>query len=445
MTVPGRTADRMLAGFAAVDVTPPGPLVLSGFAARASRSEGVNDRLCARAMAVAGEGSTPLVVITLDVIGVAAELTQRIALALSRSGVYVGPDRIAVVATHTHSGPATLPRAFLGQVDGAVIDRLVAGAVAAAGEAMTRLEPGEFRFGSALVPGIAVNRRDPAGPVDDELTVLGFWRENAAVPSGMLVSFALHPVVLGPSNLLVTRDYVGFVVDELAAAFPGAVPLYACGFAGQINHDPAAVASASDAPVEKRGFAVAAAIGQRLAAAARAAIASSQPSSRPAATRVAGRRLRLPLLAPAEASAVLLKRWQRELAAATPQTDPWRRAILPELIGWAKAHSGVAAPAEVATTVAAFGLADFALLFAPGEPFVEYALELKRDFPGKVMPLGFCNDAPGYLPTADAMSQGGYEVDMAYMFYGMPGRFAPELEDLLRQAMNGLVREVLPS
>ena len=264
-------AGPLLMGAAAVEVTPLGPVALSGFGARTLPSTGVHDGLYARALAVAERGGAPVVIVTVDVLGVGSDLVAEVRAGLARAGVDRG--RVAVVATHTHAGPATLRRAFLGDVDAVVVSRIVDGAVAAGRAALEALEPAEVRFGRRPVPGVARNRRVAGGPVDDELAVLSFWRPGGTTPAALLVSFALHPVVLGPDNLLVSRDYVGYVVDAVESDHPGATVLFACGCAGQVNSGHPATASWTTAAAAGRTFEAAAAIGGTLSAAVRDVVA----------------------------------------------------------------------------------------------------------------------------------------------------------------------------
>lgn len=436
-----------------------------------------------------GAEEAPVAVVTLDVIGVDAALTAAVreavaatvnealaaaAPAASTSGVLdaapLPPERVAVVATHTHSGPATLRAARLGQVDPAVLDLLVAGARRAASAAVRDLKPGWFRFGRATVEGVAVNRRVPGGPVDTELQVLGFWPAAPSAfdepgghgepigvsgPSGLLATFALHPVVLGPDNLLLTRDYVGFVLDEVEAALsasePGCTPLWATGFSGQINHGHLATAS-SGAASERRSFGEASRVGKRLADAVREAVSRAGAPPRPGEIRCATATVELEYLPPTRDLRELAAEWRRELAAGDADVGPatldhFRRAVLPLMAAWADqwapAWADRTVPVGRPIELQALGIEGVALVFCPGEPFVELGLALKRELAGEVMPIAYANDAPGYLPTAAAHGEGGYEVDSAYMFYGEPGVFGPGSEAVLSAGLAAVAREVL--
>jgi hypothetical protein len=73
------------------------------------------------------------------------------------------------------------------------------------------------------------------------------------------------------------------------------------------------------------------------------------------------------------------------------------------------------------------------ILHLPGEPFVEFQLraqKLRKD--GFVCVAGYGDDGPGYLPTAAAYLQGGYETTVALA--------GPPSEALLLRAMAKLLR-----
>lgn len=151
--------------------------------------------------------------------------------------------------------------------------------------------------------------------------------------------------------------------------------------------------------------------------------------------------------APAEALSALAARWSAEIAAGAG--DSFRRATLPHQVAWAEQWApfwgGEEGSRPTARTfeLQALGVAGVALLLCPGEPFVEYALALKRAYAGRMLAVGFANDAPGYLPTAAAYAQGGYEVELAYQFYGEPGGYQPGIEASLAAALDSLAAEMV--
>lgn len=432
-------------------VTPRGPVAMSGFAARAQPSGGVADELEARALALSATQDDLTVLVSVDAIGVDRQLTR----ALRRRLRDLLPSgRVALSATHTHGGPALLQDAFLGPVDAATRARYLDGAESAARQAVAGLAPAELRSGATNVPGVARNRRRADGPVDEELSVVWAVDRRGEVVAA-LIDFALHPVVLGPDNLLLTRDYVGFTLDAFERQFTTATALFATGCAGQINHGHAASASFSGAPDPSRTFGVAQRIGQDLAAAAAAVIRGGGVVSHVAEVKWASRQVRLPLqredtdgAAAGAATAPILEELLLALERAEAAGNTPAQRLLEEQVGWARRELG-RAPRSRAAQLVAIGLGNVALLLLPGEPFVEYGLATKGAaatlYPEleRVVPVGYANDAVGYLPTASALSEGGYEVELAYRFYGLPSRYASRLERHLTRATTTLLKQVI--
>src|SRR5262245_55904047 len=97
----GPPAGTLHAGVAAVDITPRYAVRLSGFGGRRAESEGVNTRIWAKALAI-GE-TDPAVILTVDNLGVSADLVAELAKRLAKKGV--ARERLAVTATHTHTAP----------------------------------------------------------------------------------------------------------------------------------------------------------------------------------------------------------------------------------------------------------------------------------------------------------------------------------------------------
>ena len=94
-----QTPEAQAIGVARIDITPQEPIRLSGYGSRRELSEGVHGKLGAKAVAIGG-GNEPAVFVTLDLIGVPAWLTAAVVEQLE-----LPASRIALCATHTHSGP----------------------------------------------------------------------------------------------------------------------------------------------------------------------------------------------------------------------------------------------------------------------------------------------------------------------------------------------------
>ena len=72
--------------------------------------------------------------------------------------------------------------------------------------------------------------------------------------------------------------------------------------------------------------------------------------------------------------------------------------------------------------VTAMKLSSIAFVGFGGEPFTHYAAAVRENFPGKFIIAACCaNGYQGYLPTAKAFEQGGYEA--------ISSPFSPNLEE----------------
>ena len=96
-------ADGYRVGVASVDITPDYPVLLNGFLARQEPSLGASQPIHAKALAISEGEASPLVLITVDALGIPRELREEVCRRLDQIGLR--PERIAVTATHTHSAP----------------------------------------------------------------------------------------------------------------------------------------------------------------------------------------------------------------------------------------------------------------------------------------------------------------------------------------------------
>ena len=418
------------AGFGTADITPDFPVMMSGFAIRTELSQGVHDRLYARAIAI--EHDTRVVcLLILDVIGVSAQLTLRLRDALAK----VSPEsELVCLATHSHGAPAVLSNAYLGNPDESFLVFLEQQSLQALQTALSSRQACTLHYGVHQEPTVAHNRRDPQGVIDPDVSVLRFQTEGHCL--GLLVSYACHPVVLGPKNRLLTRDYPGYLLDELANHYPHATVLFATGCAGQINTGHLATDSWRHDATNKRTFAEAERIGKRLAAAAyRVSEDASNTPPLSAQLALATAEVALSLDCHYAPEPKTLATWQQQASSDKPEV----RLIADIRLQWAKSWQQVD---EVVTELCALRLGELVVPIFPGEPFVDYALYFKKQCDTPVLVLAYGNDNPGYLPTAQAYEEGGYEVADAFVFYDLPAPFTPSLELTLKGAMATLLRGV---
>jgi hypothetical protein len=91
-------------GVAAVDITPNHAVRLNGFGFRRAESEGVYQKIHAKALAIEDASGGPVVLMAVDVLGIPAEIYDEVARRLEKKAG-LKKDRLAITATHTHTGP----------------------------------------------------------------------------------------------------------------------------------------------------------------------------------------------------------------------------------------------------------------------------------------------------------------------------------------------------
>jgi hypothetical protein len=95
-----------------------------------------------------------------------------------------------------------------------------------------------------------------------------------------------------------------------------------------------------------------------------------------------------------------------------------------------------AAPVQVWT----FG-PDLTLVALGGEVVVDYALRLARELPVRpVWVAGYSNDVFGYLPSRRVLREGGYEGGDAMIYYGRPGPFTEDVEEIIIRKCHRLAK-----
>jgi hypothetical protein len=57
----------------------------------------------------------------------------------------------------------------------------------------------------------------------------------------------------------------------------------------------------------------------------------------------------------------------------------------------------------------------------------------------RILPLGYSNDVIAYIPTAQILNEGGYEAETSCSWFGLPGPFKPEVEDLVKNAVRKMM------
>jgi neutral/alkaline ceramidase-like enzyme len=369
------------------------PNAMKGYVGRRRQvSTGVHDPLLATALALE-TGDRRAVLVGLDTLVVTLEFTHRLRDALAPLGV--AAEHVLVGASHTHSGP-DLFAWWEGTEAAAPTEQTLDATVAAATEALARLEDAKLSFGLGSLDYASVNRRDEAGPLDGSVSVLRASSAQSAATIALAVVYPCHPVTLDYANLAFSADYVAPCRRLLSAACGGAGVVFLNGCAGNVN--PARFPYEQRAniyipqtlenyPVYWGGFADAERLGRSLAGEAVKAAERALPVEGDALSGALDS-VALPLKRPEQLGQFL-------------DFMSFREGYRDRLVG----------KSELETEVQIVRIGDVTLVGLPGEPFVELGLELKdRAGSARIAVVGFANDDVRYVMTDDAYVQGQYET-----------------------------------
>jgi neutral ceramidase len=431
MTTPS-ASNLLRVGAASVTITPPVGIAMQGYNLR--HAESINDPLLASALAVADERLVWLL-LSVDSIGLDRTFTARLREALA-SRMQLAPSAMTLVCSHTHSGPATLPRLGPVTADEAYLGFLEQRLVAVAETAVEKLEPVRWRFG---VTSLAenVNRRvrrrgrvelgvNPNGPADERLRVVRLDRMTGSVqdaPVALIVHYACHATVSGGVPHI-SADWPGAMRTALQRLYGenGEQPVicFLQGCTGDLTHRIARDREVWPQHFDQHTSAQALIMG-RLAAAAAVCAGERSLEFLAETAQVGVQPLELPFrdCAGSEKSEVQVVR-----------------------IGPPPGHR-----------TGALGAVWFIGL--PGEPFTHYSTELGRRFqrrlavhPDSVLVCGYANDDVGYICTPKALRKGGYEAAVAHKMYHRPSPFAAATEaivlDRIMSMAHTLMQKPLP-
>jgi len=387
--------NELLLGTASAIFTPPLGTLMAGFGHRDHGAEGVLDDLELQ-LFLLQHNDEIICIVTADLIGFGAEATQLLRQEI-HAAAGADPAKVLLCASHTHSGPQLLshiPGAG-GPLNEAVLADLQEKIKIAARQAQENLTPVRMSWGESSLSGYAINRRrktpngfvnspNPFGRRDDAVTAIQFTDAKDSSLRAVLFSYTCHPTTIGSYQL--SGDYPGAARRALEKQ-TGAVAGFLPGCFGDVRPNCTVMGNGrfrSGNPTDIEDF----------GAALANAVIDAGKSTFPLMPKLGGfcDEVVLPLQAENDSRAL-----------------PLQRLDLAE---------------------------EFSIIAMGGEICVDYGHYIKSlSNTRRLLPLGYSNDVIAYIPTAQILSEGGYEAESSCPIFGLPGPFKPELEDLVKNAV----------
>lgn len=423
-----------------IDVTPPlGSPLCEGFVPPAAK---IDDPLFTRGIVILGAGE-PIVLCAVDFVGLGNAGFDAWREALAR-GAGTSPSRVAAHALHQHDAPGCdlseaellAPFGIEGKADDVPFIRDVLKRLeAAVKQSLATAKPfTHVGMGQAKVDRVASNRRvlgedgkvkiiryssmtDPAaiaapeGTIDPQLKLLSFW--NGDTPLVSMTYYATHPQSHYGKGA-VSSDLPGLARAVRDRAEPKVFHVHFNGAGGNVTAGKYNNGS-PEARIE---------LTQRLAAGMEQAWKATQRTPITATDiewRVA------PVSLPLRDRLLNLDDIQKTLENNNaPATERIRAAKDIAFANRMKSGQKI--------DVTSLRLGKAMLLHLPAEIFVEYQLAAQKMRPDLFLcTAGYGDYGAGYIGTAIAYTQGGYETSSV-------SRTAPEVEEVLLQAMQKVLK-----
>jgi len=467
-------SSAMLCGSAETPIPAHLGLRLQGHVARVAPAEKEMDPLHVRCSWLAS-AHTQVLFISADVLEFSVEWSDALYAAIeSRYGVPRG--NIFLLATHTHTAPCATDLGML-KSDKAFLDSLERTMLATIGAASRAMAPTVGTLGASIVKGIGINRRyrdattgkismrpNFNGENDDSLICLFLLDVNGKVRN-IFLNFAVHPTTLGISTHEISADYPGRAVARIKENFGiDVIVIPVQGACGDIrpmvlDENRTEFAEGQESDIDRIGSAISEGVSLAFAEMAGNARHWIDGTSLSTCTRSVDlafaslpayedlRHLSAQLEDDIERMKTMPDQAQgfagkHENALLTAQTfREWARVLLKTAFSDDHVFIG---PIHASARFSLCSLDDSLLFFSlPGEAFCHIGKSLKqRAKPAAMIVCGYSGGSVGYIPTEEAFAEGGYEVEEAFKFYGLPAPLSPETEGKIYEVFDSMRKEI---
>lgn len=418
----------MKIGVSKTIITPESRVDLAGFGRADRKAIGAHDDLYISTM-IMEQDEKRAIIICADVLGFGDELAKNLKDNINK--VYgFKEEEILLSASHTHSGPQTAPNMLeaVGVEDDQYIKFFKDKVISSIKAALDSMNEVDVYYGKTAC-NIGVNRRlllngvinfapNENGVRDDEMIVLKFVKDDKV--KAILYNYTCHPSTIDTDY--VSADYPGKTRSVIENTFGDQVAVFFVqGCCGNIRirtiKDGYFRAGTWD-DVEYFGNIT----GKCVVDLCNSKMDKLNTSL---STKIADIKLPLEELPKKETL-------QKIMTSGNSHEKIWAEKMLSKYDSL---------KAELPFTIQRISLNnDFSIVAMSGEVCVEYGLYAKKMSTGKTPVVSaYCNGAPGYIPTAVMLEQGGYEPEGSVIYYSMPSRFKSDVEKIVLKSIDEIM------
>ncbi|SDN08910.1 Neutral/alkaline non-lysosomal ceramidase, N-terminal [Fictibacillus solisalsi] len=422
---------QLFLGTSTVDITPEHPIELAGYAHRQTPFEEVKSRLNLRTFYFSwhqGKEETKHGVLLIgDLIWWGSDYVSLLKKEIKKEWG-IESDAIILHATHNHSGPQTSSHftAYLGKADEHYLRFLKLQLREAIESARNNIEAVTIKR-AATNCHIGMNRRrsdhgkivmapNPDGVIDSEVILLQFLTVTGNMKA-LLTHYTCHPTTTGDNA--VSSEFPGHAMTVLEESYNQRfVAGYLQGCCGDIR--PALIKDGQfyrgkQEDIERLGMKLAKKIDEVLTNGQWSGVEVEE-------FQVHSSEIRLEFYD---------QHGFEETIQPVEMKSEWKRAVQKKFFG-----QGNTVPLQMTLWKISSSLSFLAF---NAEVVTEYGLQLKEKYEGKIIPLPYSNGMIGYVPTANQISEGGYEAIESCYYFALPSPFSKEIEMEIYRGIDELI------
>jgi hypothetical protein len=411
------------AGVAKTVITPREYMWMSGYGGRNKPAEGKVHDLWAKALVLQDADGKRCVLVTMDLVGIDRALSDEVCADIRKKHGFERSE-IMLAVSHTHCGPVVgrnlismykfddkqhqLVKAYTQELHDKLVDVV--------GAAVKTMKPAIVSWGNGHSK-IAVNRRENAekdvpklrqqdmlkGPVNHDVPVLCVRNLDKSVRT-IVFGYACHATVM--DFYLWSGDYPGFAQLALEKRYPEATAMFFAGCGADQN------------PLPRRKNELAEAYGKQLAAEVERTIEAPLNKLQPTLKTVYAT-IDVPFGELPTRDKVVQDTMSKDRFIAARA-----KSLLQEIEKTGSLKKNYSYPIQT------WQVGDLTWNALGGEVVVDYSLRLKKEL-GYMWVTGYANDVMAYIPSLKVLKEGRYEGDTSMIYYGLPCKWGPRVEELI--------------